>query len=191
MNENKIAELLVALRKSRGFTQNDLAIRLDVSFQAVSKWERGENLPDSLLLLELAKIYNITVDEILRGELIKKENIEKLVSRKKFMIISAIVMLILSPISIFVYGIENWDQYVIVILAIAAISVTLILYATLSTERMKSYSNKSREQKRTEEIVYAICAGIFLTLGLVWGLFHIAWVVFIFGYAITLILNKK
>ena len=69
MNAIKTSDLLVKLRKERGITQVVLSEELGVTFQAVSKWERGENLPDSDLLLKLAKFYGITVDEILRGEL--------------------------------------------------------------------------------------------------------------------------
>ena len=55
------------LRKQHGWSQKELADRLNVSFQAVSKWERGDNLPDSGVLLYLAKLLNTTTDKILSG----------------------------------------------------------------------------------------------------------------------------
>lgn len=67
MDMQKVGGQIAALRKSRGLTQNDLGERLGVSFQAVSKWERSEALPDTALLVELAEALETTVDFILTG----------------------------------------------------------------------------------------------------------------------------
>lgn len=67
MNIEKVGEQIVALRKAKALTQSELGERLGVSFQAVSKWERGETLPDVTLLPDLAKILETTVDFILLG----------------------------------------------------------------------------------------------------------------------------
>ena len=56
-----------ALRRARGLTQNQLGDMLHISFQAVSKWERGETLPDVNLLPDLADALATTVDNILNG----------------------------------------------------------------------------------------------------------------------------
>ncbi len=56
-----------ALRRAQGLTQNQLGDRLHVSFQAVSKWEHGETLPDVNLLPDLADALSTTVDNILNG----------------------------------------------------------------------------------------------------------------------------
>ena len=67
MNIVKVGEQISALRKAKGLTQSELGERLGVSFQAVSKWERGETLPDITLLPSLAKVLETTVDFILTG----------------------------------------------------------------------------------------------------------------------------
>lgn len=67
MNVEKIGEQIAVLRKSKGLTQGELGERLGISFQAVSKWERGETLPDITLLPDLASILETTVDFILNG----------------------------------------------------------------------------------------------------------------------------
>lgn len=67
MNIEKVGEQIATLRKSKGITQSELGERIGVSFQAVSKWERGETLPDITLLPDLAKILETTVDYILLG----------------------------------------------------------------------------------------------------------------------------
>ena len=56
------------LRKAAGITQSELADRLNVSFQAVSNWERGQSRPDIANLMELASLFDVSVDRILGSE---------------------------------------------------------------------------------------------------------------------------
>ena len=59
------ADRLVALRRERGWSQEELAVRLGVSRQAVSKWERAEASPDTDNLIALARLYGISLDQLL------------------------------------------------------------------------------------------------------------------------------
>lgn len=59
------ANRLVSLRKDRGFSQEELAAKIGVSRQAVSKWERAEASPDTDNLILLARLYQISLDELL------------------------------------------------------------------------------------------------------------------------------
>ena len=63
----RMGEQIRALRNSKGITQNELGERLNVAFQTVSKWERGECLPDTAILPDLANVLETTVDNILMG----------------------------------------------------------------------------------------------------------------------------
>ena len=56
------------LRKARGLTQDDVAKKLNISSQAISKWENDISSPDISLLTEIAEIFNITIDELLGKE---------------------------------------------------------------------------------------------------------------------------
>ncbi|QMS85695.1 helix-turn-helix domain-containing protein [Candidatus Xianfuyuplasma coldseepsis] len=188
--KGNISEILIQLRKEHQFTQAELADKLGVSFQAVSKWERGENLPDAFTLVAIADIYEVTVDEILRGKLKDKELSKKIQNRKLLLFIIAITMLVLSPISIFIYGVEEYQSYVPVILIIAAIAVPLVLYATVSTEQLSGGTMMTYRQKKINEAIYATCAAGFLILGFIWGLWHPGWIIFIFGYVATVIFNN-
>lgn len=67
MNIEKVGNQIAILRKKKGMTQNDLGERIGVTFQAVSKWERGETLPDTAILPDLANVLETTVDFILTG----------------------------------------------------------------------------------------------------------------------------
>ena len=61
------AERLVQLRKAHGLSQEELAEKLNVSRQAVSKWERAESSPDTDNLIALAALYGVTLDEVVHG----------------------------------------------------------------------------------------------------------------------------
>ena len=68
---------LQKFRRKKGNTQEELAAFLCVSSQAVSKWERGESMPDVCQLPRIAAYYNVTVDDLLGvGEIRKKERVE-------------------------------------------------------------------------------------------------------------------
>lgn len=63
-----MAQRLVDRRKAAGLSQEALAAQLDVSRQAVSKWERSESSPDTDNLIALAALYGVSLDELLYGE---------------------------------------------------------------------------------------------------------------------------
>lgn len=67
INATKVGNQITELRKIKGLTQSELGERLCISFQAVSKWERGETLPDTAILPDLARVLETTMDFILTG----------------------------------------------------------------------------------------------------------------------------
>ena len=72
---NSISEQIALLRKEKGLTQEELAEKIGVSAQTISKWENGVTLPDILLLPIIADIFGITIDE-LYGNVKSVRNIE-------------------------------------------------------------------------------------------------------------------
>ena len=76
MNDIKdtIAKNLTELRTRAGFTQLQLAEKLNYSDKAVSKWERGEAVPDLRVLVKLSEIYGVTVDDMSRAIRSPKES---------------------------------------------------------------------------------------------------------------------
>jgi Predicted transcriptional regulators len=72
----EIANRLVTLRKKNGLSQEELADRIGISRQAVSKWERAESSPDTDNLIALARLYNVSLDELLEAsdESLENEN---------------------------------------------------------------------------------------------------------------------
>ncbi len=68
------SENLRALRKAKGLTQEELAIRLHVVRQTVSKWEKGLSVPDADLLLRLAEVLDTTVSRLLGADIPEDES---------------------------------------------------------------------------------------------------------------------
>ena len=64
----KLSDKLIALRKETGWSQKDLAEKLDVSRQAISRWENGTALPDASNIVQISKLFNITADYLLNDE---------------------------------------------------------------------------------------------------------------------------
>ena len=60
--EQIVAENLAELRRAKGWTQAELAEKINYSDKSVSKWERGEGLPDLKVLMQLAELYGVTLD---------------------------------------------------------------------------------------------------------------------------------
>ena len=75
MDYEKIGKFIYELRKNKKLTQKDLAESLNVTIQAVSKWERGLGCPDVSLLRPLSEYLGVSISELLNGEKIKKENV--------------------------------------------------------------------------------------------------------------------
>ena len=75
MNQNRIGKFIANQRKTKNLTQEQLAEKLGITKNAVSKWERGICLMDMSLLKPLSEILDVSINEILAGEKIKKEDI--------------------------------------------------------------------------------------------------------------------
>ena len=87
MNQEKVGALIKKLRTDNNLTQKELAEKLNVTFQAVSKWENGKSVPDIAQLHEISKLFNVDITEILDGEIKPK-------SKKKVPLIIAGIILI-------------------------------------------------------------------------------------------------
>lgn len=74
MNQDKIGNFIKSIRLENNLTQKELADKLGVTYQAVSKWENGKNVPDIGIMKQISEEYNVNIDEILNGEKQIKEN---------------------------------------------------------------------------------------------------------------------
>lgn len=96
MDQDKIGNFIKTIRLDNNLTQKDLADKLGVTYQAVSKWENGKNIPDLSIIKKICDEYNIDIDELLNG--VKKER--KQSKTLKTTIISLLVVILLIGIYI-------------------------------------------------------------------------------------------
>ena len=74
MNQEKIGKFILELRREKNMTQQELADKIGVTDRAISKWENGRGLPDLSLMIPLCKELGITINELISGEQIEKED---------------------------------------------------------------------------------------------------------------------
>ena len=91
MDTEKIGQLIKKIRKENHLTQKQFADKYGVTYQAVSKWENGKNLPDVSLIKEICKDFNMNMESMLEGTLAK----EKKKKRKIIFILGTLLLIIL------------------------------------------------------------------------------------------------
>ena len=72
LDNRRIGKMIASARKEKGYTQTQLSEKINVSFQAVSSWERGETIPDLQNLIELSNALEVSIDALL-GRAVKAE----------------------------------------------------------------------------------------------------------------------
>ena len=137
MDQIKIGRFIAERRKAVKLTQAQLAEKLNITDRAVSKWETGRAMPDSSIMLALCDILEITVNELLSGEIItmknynekiestllemvkQKEKTDKLLLRLELVVglICITVMLALCALASFA-DIEDWLRIVLILIGL-------------------------------------------------------------------------
>lgn len=100
MDQNQIGEYIKKLRKDNNLTQKELADKLNVTYQAVSKWETGRSIPDISMLKIISEKFDVDIGDILN---IKKQDV-KINSKRKFIVITLLIILI----GIFIFCLYNF-----------------------------------------------------------------------------------
>lgn len=147
---DKIAENLIYYRKRAGLTQAELAEKINYSDKSVSKWESAGGVPDIYILLGLSKLYGVSIDELVRGEV--PEKIEPIVERKKglgkrvwiMLLSSGLVWLVATCLFVGFY-IWNSDSpaWLIFLYAVFANAIVLIVYTGLWKYRILNFLSVS------------------------------------------------
>lgn len=125
-----ISKNLVALRTSAHMTQLQLAEKLNYSDKAVSKWERGEAIPDVRVLIKLSEIYNISVDDIITGSAQNKVKPKMHTGKKRLLITllsAGLVWFIATVFFMVVFFIPQTAQYAYLVYVCAPFICAIVL----------------------------------------------------------------
>ncbi len=150
MNQEKIGAFIAKCRKNKKLTQSELAEILGVSVNAVSKWERGLNIPDVSLFKPLCDELDFNVNELLSGEKIENDkylncaeenllNLTKQIEKRKKMLrniqkvllVFAILLFILNMVFNSMYG-DKWDRSNLLYVTYILMSVNFVVALTIS-----------------------------------------------------------
>lgn len=155
MTKKTMGAFMAALRKANGFTQQQVAERLNVSNKTISKWECDDGYPEITILPAIAELYGITVDELLKGERIIKETVDETEidakaqkqaaylfnsSSNKFSTLSIISIVIGVSALIFSMLFQN---SVVGIILVMLLTVTAIIMEVIAFMNYKSVLNNS------------------------------------------------
>lgn len=102
MEQEKISKLIKDIRLKNNLSQKEFANIFGVTYQAVSKWENGKNMPDLSVLNEICTRFNISLDEVLNNKTKTKTNL-------KFIITTLIIIIIFSVIVLLIINKDNFE----------------------------------------------------------------------------------
>ena len=156
MDQVKIGKFIAQCRKNKNLTQAELAEKLNITDRAISKWETGKGMPDSGIMLELCNELDISVNELLSGEMIDMNNYnekaeENLLEMKKLkeesdkrLLTMEIVIGVLSCLMLFVLIfvtslVEMADWLRILLMTIGFSSFIIAMFFALKIEQTAGY----------------------------------------------------
>lgn len=164
-----LSEKIVTLRKRQGMSQEDLAEKLDVSRQTISRWENGTVVPDAYNILEISKVFGVTSDYLLNDEFAADDDLPQIKEVKKD---NRILHLNLTKIAIIVQAAflnaamqpfgatSSVDKTIEIIIKV----VPLLLASVWMAHNLK-YEKDAKQHRRNVMIELAYCgvqAAIFL-----------------------------
>ncbi|MGK0605313.1 helix-turn-helix domain-containing protein [Enterococcus gilvus] len=144
-----IGEQIKEHRKHGGWTQKELAERLNVSDKTISSWETGRTYPELTLLVELSELFNVSLDSLLRGDVKVVKKIDKDVRLKKvYRTILIGMILVLFGGMIFLTQYQNQNQWVDRFNPFMKMNIG---YATLPTSVTYNGGKKYREDGKAPQ----------------------------------------
>ncbi len=172
------AENLATLRKKKGWTQLELAERLNYSDKAVSKWERGESLPDVTILKQIADLFEVTVDYMLiQDHEPAAVPVSKRKQRNRAMItgISAVTVWLIASIVYFSLGfvqsVPSWS-WIVFLAAVPVCCIVLLVFSALWWGKRWLFTTVS-------VLIWSLLACVFFTVFFAAGLN--IWLIFVIG----------
>ncbi len=184
-----IGDMILKLRKEKGLSQEEVAEKLNVTRQTVSKWETGESKPDFDKIIPLCDLFSITTEELLRGkklEEIKEEKVPKKdIKKERAKVLSICTFLYFLSISWIIFmeslNIIESEYVVCGFLLICAASTSILIYHFVSTkkEMEKEERKKDEKEKEIDGIIALIFTFLYLYLSFTTMMWHITWLIWI------------
>lgn len=181
-NDVKIlADNLVYYRKASGYTQLEIAEKLNYSDKSISKWERGEGTPDIFVLRALSSLYGITLDDFFTVEKTKPVTNKK---RKHWYIIglSLAITFIVAALGFAIMMMVNSDIFPWWLFFIYALLVSFIITTVFSS----IWKRQEYQLISISGIIWSTCLAVFLTIQLTFPM-EFTWLIFIAGIPVEIL----
>ena len=191
----KINEKIYSLRKQNNLSQEELADKLNVSRQTVSKWELGDSCPDFDKIVPLCEVFGITTEELLNNKKIEdkdKDDESKPDTTKALLICISIFLYFIAVVSI-IFGEEylhlNDGVLVSIFLTICGFATAMIVFTCMTRPSKKVNKEVVKKERRNPvlkgiiSIVTLLMTGIYLLVSFMTMAWHITWILWII-YAI-------
>lgn len=128
----EIGKKLKDARMKSGFTQENVAEKINVSRQTISNWENEKSYPDIISVIELSDLYSISLDDLLKGDQEMMEHLEECtnVVRSNQKLIGAIILNVITVILLITLSMFLPDKsyYLLVVFCMAIMSSSVLLY---------------------------------------------------------------
>lgn len=197
-----LPERLIKLRKAAGLSQEEVADKLEVTRQTVSKWETGQSSPDLDKVLPLCNLYNVTPDELLHDggseeadEVKAQENaaraeelLEKSVAKKKLIgilsgVFTYVIAIVFIMVSIPVLGMNPVVASGIFLLLLAAATLIIIFsavnYKSVKKKKQKKLSKEAEVYKAINGVLGFTTLAAYLIVSFMTMAWHITWIIWI------------
>lgn len=190
MNELKdiIANNLVTYRKNAGYTQAEIADKLNYSDKAVSKWERGEGIPDVAVLKEVADIYGVTVNDflIVHSESVKQPKARTKTRKAKHWLVSLLsfglvwfVATIAMAIGLIIDSALPMPEYCYIV-ALPVSMIVLVVFSCI-------WGRLWMQALSVSALVWSTCVLVHVLLSPLLGISNYAWTIYLAGAALELL----
>lgn len=136
ITKSTVSKNIVRLRQASGMTQAELAAKLNYSDKAVSKWERGESLPDVAVLSQIADLFQVSLDWLVRGEVMSAEPAVKersKLNRTLVTVMSIILVWLVASLVFTVIHLITGGNVVNVLVFIYAVPASLIVWLVFNS----------------------------------------------------------
>lgn len=205
MREIDLGENLYNLRKKKNLSQEEVAEKLNVTRQTISKWETGESKPDFDKIVPICELFDITSDELLTGEISEskekkdskisqatvEDHYSNEISKKRAFLLSSGIFLYFVSI-VFIILFEQMDVNEVVgvsgFLLICGIATSLIIYQGIvynkKEKKLEMETIKQREVKIVTETVSIIFLVIYLLISFSTMAWHLTWIIWLI-YAVV------
>lgn len=134
-----MADRIQHLRKSKGISQEELADKVGVSRQAVSKWESEQSAPDIEKVILLSDFFEVTTDYLLKGIEPVSENITKKSDARIFSLVGSVFNFIGLVVAIMIWKEKQTSFSVAVGLSLMAVGVMIFVIGQFIGEKKKSF----------------------------------------------------